>query len=56
MGAMANAVGRAACVILRGLMPQCQSSESIQSIGYMTVIVVTVVGFVLVYRAYLNRV
>ena len=56
MDAMAIAIGRAACVLLQHFMSQCQSSQSIQSIGYMTAVVLAIVGFVLLYRAYLNRV
>ena len=48
MDKIADTIGRAACVIISGFVPQCQTGQSVAVLGYAVICIIAVVGTMLV--------
>jgi hypothetical protein len=48
MNEIANAVGRAACGVIWGFVPRCQTGQSVATIGYATIALIVIVAVIAV--------
>jgi hypothetical protein len=47
MDKIADSAGRAACAILGGFVPQCQTGQSVAVLGYAVICIIAIVGTLL---------